>query len=102
MNNQAPLFPRHKIQVSFPMWVVDNFTPETDEGIIADKLLQFAKAFMDKEDFIRKNISFEFVEDNEEMTDEEMDENLLLSRDYVEFLKTMMDGGVIPPLQERD
>ena len=100
MTDQAPLFPVYKIQVSFPMWVIDNFKPETDEGVLAEKLFGFAKAFMEKEDFLRKNISFEFVEDDGDMTEDEIDENVLFSREYVEFLKAMMDGGIIPPLQD--
>lgn len=100
MTNQAPLFPQYKIQVSFPMWVIDNFTPEHEDGVVAEKLFQFAKAFMDNEDFMRKHISFEFVEDDEDMSEDEIDENVLFSKEYVEFLKAMMDGGLIPPLQE--
>jgi hypothetical protein len=100
MTDQAPLFPVHKIQVSFPMWIVDNFESEPDSGFISEKLLGFAKAFMEKPDFIKKNISFEFVEDNEDMSEEDMEENILLSREYVEFVAAMMHGGIIPPLQE--
>lgn len=108
MTNIESLFSVQKIEVSFPMWIVDNFAPDIENSesnasynsVIADKLLAFAKAFMENEPFIRKNISFEFVEDNEEMTEEEINEKILFSREYVEFIKTMMDGGIIPPLQE--
>jgi hypothetical protein len=99
MSEQAPLFPVYKVMVSFPMRVVDNFASYTDDSATAKKLLDCAKAFMsreDKEDYIRKNITFEFLDDEETPTDEELDDSVLMSADYLEFLKTMMDNGLMP------
>ena len=101
MSKQAPLLPSYKVMVSFPIRVVDNLESYTDDSAAAEKLLEFAKAFMareDKEDYIRKNITFEFLDDEETPTDEELDDSILISGDYLEFLKTMMDNGLMPPL----
>lgn len=99
MGEQVPLFPKHKVIVTFPMWVLNNFE-NMERDAIRKSLMGFAKTYMDNEEFIKKHIVFEMVDGAEEeidaMTDEEFSLNILISREYAEFVKTLTDSGIIP------
>jgi hypothetical protein len=89
--------PTYKIQVTFPLWLVDNLEGENDIEVIREKLLSVTKEFVKRDgEYLRNNIAFDFIDDDEELPEE--DDAVLISGDYIKFLETAMDGGLIPPL----
>ena len=91
------MLPSYKIQVTFPLWLVDNLEGENDIEVIREKLINATKVFVARDgEYLRNNIAFDFIDDDEELPEE--DDAILISGDYIKFLETAMDGGLIPPL----
>lgn len=96
MSNQK-MFPVHKFNISFPMWIVDNLEHTTEEEL-GPKIYKFVKARMESEpETLLKYASFEL--DNEsgidEMEEEELEDKVRFSAEYTLFLKSMMDAGLM-------
>jgi len=100
---EKPSLPLYKLNITLPIYYVDNlqnFTGEELDEKVKEIVLELVKS---EPETVLNWMDYTIERGNaDEIPDEELQDKVRFSAEYVLFLKTMMDAGVIDRLKDEE